>query len=250
MKKYLPLILLGVGLLVVIAAFFLVKSRKSADESVDPNDESNLVDVPLAKRPVVSLIPTEDGHYLDLTVNKITLTSASLDYELLYKNADDVTQGVPGTVNIQGKDSYENKLLLGSESSGKYRYDEGVKEGTITLRFRDGKGRLMAKFASDFTMFTETPNLISSDSNFKFILDKAQKNVFFVVMQTVGLPGPFPSEVSSDQSPYAIYGSDATKYSGSLDLSGKILFWTGTSWSEVDPSQPQTIGIFAVSNSD
>lgn len=249
MKKYLPLILLGVGLLVVVFAFIFVKSRKSA-EVVDPNDESGLIDVPLEKRPLVSLIPTDDGHYLTLKVDKIGFSAASMDYELLYKNTLDVTQGVPGTVNIEGKTSFENKLLLGSESSGKFRYDEGVKDGSLTLRFRDAKGKLLIKFASDFLLFTDEKELSSSDGVFKFTLEKAPKDVFFVVMQTIGLPGKFPGSVKGSSSPYAIFGSDSTKYSGTLEMTGgnKVLYWNTSSWTEVDTSKSQSVGIFATSN--
>jgi hypothetical protein len=65
------------------------------------------------------------------------------------------------------------------------------------------------------------------------------------VMQTVGLPGLLPSGTTSDKSPYGIFGSDATKYSGSLELDGKVLYWAGSSWTEADTSKSQSIGIYA-----
>ena len=62
-----------------------------------------------------------------------------------------IQQGVPGTAKLDGGD-IERKMLLGSESSGKFRYDEGVKGGTLTLRFRNSKGRLIGKLSTEFTL--------------------------------------------------------------------------------------------------
>ena len=46
------------------------------------------MDVALPERPVVSLTPTIDGHYLNLKIEKIVIDAKSLDYELLYKTKD------------------------------------------------------------------------------------------------------------------------------------------------------------------
>ncbi len=148
MKKYLPLILLGVGLLVVVGAFFVVKNSKK-----DVIEEEEVAkEIPVSERPLVSLTPSSDGHYLKLVISQIKVkNAASLDYELLYTLPDGRTQGVPGTVKLTGED-IEKDLLLGSESSGKFRYDEGVDGGTITIRFRDSKGKLLGKLSSQFTM--------------------------------------------------------------------------------------------------
>jgi len=66
--------------------------------------------------------------------------AASMDYELIYSTSDGGQQGVPGTVKLTGTD-IDRPLLLGSESSGKYRYDAGVEQGTMTLKFRDASGK-------------------------------------------------------------------------------------------------------------
>ena len=69
-KKYLPFILLAAGILVLVGVFAFVKSNKK-EVVVDENDVSGLVEVPLEKRPVLSLTPSSDGHYLKLKVEKI-----------------------------------------------------------------------------------------------------------------------------------------------------------------------------------
>jgi hypothetical protein len=56
---------------------------------------------------------------------------------------------VPGTVQLSG--DVEKKLLLGSESSGKFRYDTGITGGTMTIRFRNSSGKLLGKLETAFT---------------------------------------------------------------------------------------------------
>ena len=152
MKK-LPLVLLGIGVLVVvIAGIMIAKSMSGGDSSQTMEEEASVPELPADQRPFTSLTPTPDGHYLTLNVKGIKVKdAASLDYELIYTTGIGIQQGVPGTAKLDGGD-IERKMLLGSESSGKFRYDEGVKGGTLTLRFRNSKGRLIGKLSTEFTL--------------------------------------------------------------------------------------------------
>lgn len=167
MKKYLPLILLGVGALILVGAFFVIKNKTGNSSSVD--EESGLKEVPLEKRPIVSLTPSSDGHYLTLRVEKIVLDADSFDYLFEYKTGEGISQGVPGSAEINDSGVFETELLLGTESSGKFRYDEGVEDGSIELKFRKG-GKLVAKFKTVFKMqknesgYQVTMNTIGGDS--------------------------------------------------------------------------------------
>lgn len=184
MKKFLPLIILLVGVLVVVGAFFIIKRDKGEKTS---QDETALIELPPEKRPIAKLIPSEDGHWLKLVIERLQVEGAeSLDYELLYKLPDERVQGVPGTIKLTGQSLIERDLLLGSESSGKFRYDEGVEEGTLTLRFRNKEGKLMAKLATGFHLQVGDDELTSVDGKFKYELDKIIKGVFFVTMNTFG----------------------------------------------------------------
>lgn len=203
MKKFLPLILLGVGILVLILVFVLIKNKKTA---LVVDDSSVLAEVLFKDRPFANLTPTSDGHYINLKIDKITLPKAvSLDYELLYELPDGRTQGVPGTVDLKGEKSFERKLLLGSESNGKFRYDEGVKEGSLTVRLRDSKGKLLAKFSTKWHLQSVDQELTSIDENFTYKLDKKPKGIYFVTMETFGLMDMSVTEVASG--PYGIFSS-------------------------------------------
>ena len=203
MKKYLPLILFVLGVFVLVLVFIFVKKGKEPATS-----ETDIVaEVALSDRPFASLTPSLDGHYLNLKIEKITLPKvASLDYELLYTLPDGRTQGVPGTVDLKGTTEIERKLLLGSESSGKFRYDEGVEEGSLTVRLRDSKGKLMAKFSTKFHFQSTDLELTSIDGNFTYTLEDKPKGMFFVTMETFGFNKAGSQTVTSG--PYGIFASD------------------------------------------
>lgn len=201
MKKYLPLILLGVGILVLLGVVFMLKGSKSG--IVD--EEETAKEIPQDQRPIVMLVPSVDGHYLKLTIAQIKVKgTASLDYELLYTLPDGRTQGVPGTVKFTGGDVIKD-LLLGSESSGKFRYDEGVTGGTVNIRFRDSKGKLIGKLSTEFSMLTGVKTLQSKDGKFTYDLGKINKGVFYVTMMTFAEPNP--SSVIIYKDGYAVFAS-------------------------------------------
>jgi hypothetical protein len=204
LKKYLPLILLAIGILLV-GTFFVVRNKKSTDE-VKTDDESVLAEVPVEKRPLVSLIPASDGHYLKLRVEKIVIDADSFDYLLEYTTANGLLQGVPGIAKVENGKAFETELLLGTESSGKFRYDEGVEKGSMELKFRKN-GKLVAKFKTDFHMQTASKDLTSPDGQFKYSLDKVAKGVFYVTMKSVGEPDSSFKALTVKDS-YAVFSSD------------------------------------------
>ncbi len=218
MKKFLPLILVGFGVLVVaIVGIIIVKSMKGNTSSTP--EEEVIPELPQSLWPAVSLTPTNDpgvkgseGHWLDFKVQKINVTGASsMDYLLVYSTSDGGQQGVPGTVKLTGGD-VERKLLLGSESSGKFRYDAGVERGTITITFRDGGGKSVGKLSTDFHLQSETTVLTSVDGKFTYTLDKIARGVFFVTMPTFVQPDSSMYVTWSDG--YGVFASDGKPHSG------------------------------------
>ena len=151
MRKFLPLILLLLGAAVLVGVFMFVKGDK--DESGTPDEEKVAV-ISQAKMPEISLSKTTDGHYINLKIENLDKLSAdTLDYELLYEvPGEEQPQGTGSSVAIGGKDSFEVDILLGTESSGKFRYDEGVEKGTLTLKFRDEKGKLLGRTRTEFDL--------------------------------------------------------------------------------------------------
>lgn len=243
-KKFLPLILLALGLVVLVVVILVVKNK--SNKTTEDTTEETVTEVALNDRPVASLTPSEDGHWLTLKVEKLLSGAKSVDYELLYYLPDGRTQGVPGNVTLTGTSTLERKLLLGSESSGKYRYDEGVEKGTLTLKFRSDKGKLMGKFTTDFALLSDTDSLTSIDGKFEYALTKTPKSGFFVVMSTFGVPSALSNLVDG---PYGVFSSLTTTLPGKVTLgSAKISTWNGTSWKEITDGAASNVGIFVTSN--
>ena len=215
-KKYLPFIGLLVLVIVFLGGVFVIRKINQPVVS-NIEEEESVPDLTEDQWPVVALIPGSDGHTLTLKVMDIKVKDAkSMDYELLYK-ADNgqglVTQGVPGSIQLNGQTTIERSdILLGSESSGKKRYDKGVENGTLTLRFRNGSGKLLGKVASDWHLQTGTTTLTSVNGEFKYVLSKAATGVWFITIKPFGTPKT--SDVVVFSNGWAIYASDGKAYPG------------------------------------
>lgn len=219
MKKFLLPIVVIVILILSIFAFLFLSRDKKVEEVVE---DEVVAEIPFNLRPFTSLTPSADGHWLNLKVENIKVPNAiSVDYELVYTvGATGLNQGVPGTVKLDnGKTSFERDLLLGSESSGKFRYDEGVEKGMLTLRFRNQNGKLVGKLETDFSLLTSTDLLISIDKSFEYQLSDIGDD-YFVVMNTFGLLSSDVQNVSSG--PYGIFTS-AKNLDGEVQTNGD---WT------------------------
>lgn len=220
MKKYLPLILVGVGVLVILAVIFVIV--KNSKKQTQDTATENVPELAQNLWPVVTLTPTDDaaapssmGHFLDFKVEKINVPgAATMDYLLVYSTSDGGQQGVPGSVKLDGSGAIEKKLLMGSASSGKYRYDAGVENGTMTITFRDGNGKSMGKLSADFHLQSNVVSLTSVDGKFTYTLDKAAKNVFFVTMPTFVQPDA--SEYVAWQNGYGVFASDGKPHTGKV----------------------------------
>jgi hypothetical protein len=220
---------------VLAVGFFVMRGKNAgpADVPQQVQQETTLPEIALADRPIASLTPTSDGHFLNLKIDKIKIPGAStMDYEMTYQLSDGRTQGAPGTITLNGQTVIERKLLLGSESSGKFRYDEGVKEGNLTIRFRNSNGKLVAKFTTQFALLSGTKDLATPDGKFTVALGKIPTKTFFVLMETFGVPNSFSGNVT--YGPYGLFSS-ADKVVGLVNMGtdvGKISIWDGSSWVE------------------
>ena len=221
MKKYLPLIIIGAGVLVVAVAGIIIWNMMKSSGSTGTQQEANVPELPQNEWPIVTLTPTADptvpnslGHFLDFQVQKINVPgAASMDYLLVYTTSDGGQQGVPGTIKLTGGD-VEKKLLLGSASSGKYRFDAGVSTGTMTITFRDGNGKSMGKLVADFHLQFGDTVLTSVDGKFTYTLTKAAKGVYFVTMPTFIQPDPSLYVVW--QNGYGVFASDGKPHAGTV----------------------------------
>lgn len=250
MKKYLPVVLLVVGVLAVVGVFLSLQGGGSVTPTSTPAVEESAPEIVFDQRPFVSLTPRSDGHWLRLSIsgiNKVT-GSTSVDYLLEYTAKGDINQGVPGNVKLTGITTIDRDLLLGSESSGKFRYDEGVSQGKLTLKFRDVTGKLLGKLSTDFHLQNYADDTFTSiDGVFSYKLDKSVKKGYFVTLSTFGVIEGVKGELAS--TPYGVFSSEIIKMSGKVALSGNTLNRFGESkWSVIKGNASPDLGVFVATN--
>ena len=243
MNKTLPIVLIVVIGLGIAAGAFLFFNKKDSGKNTTAKEKAETEtfrELPLDERPFVTLTPRADGHEFHLTIQKIPKDSEIVEYELVYKNSDGVTQGVPGSIKYKGESKIERDLLLGSCSSGKCKYDEGVEEGSFTLKLRDDNGKLITKLDTGFHLQQNPRKITSSDD--KFSLSGTFAAGYYLTMGTLGLPEKAPGTVSSG--PYGVFTKSASKsLSATVDLSGKAYVYT-TKWVELSGNKTSSLGTF------
>ncbi|NIO21708.1 MAG: hypothetical protein GTN76_13505, partial [Candidatus Aenigmarchaeota archaeon] len=213
MKRYLPIIIVVLVILLIVGGFWFWRSRRASQEESGLEPEGVLIETTLEERPYITLTPSSDGHWLTIDVTRIQ-DAESLEYELLYETEGGATQGSISSVKLKGETTYSKRILLGSESSGKFKYDEGVTQGTVTVRLRGGPGT--RKFITDFHLQRGDDELTSIDGKFT-ISGTLSSTAFYVTMHTVGLPEEFEGEVITG--PYGAFSSGAeTVKSGEMSL--------------------------------
>lgn len=229
-----------VGIIVVLvlalvgggAVFFFKKSTKPPTLATEEEEEETLKELPLENRPYVALIPGASCEYT-LSLDNISKTPESIEYEIIYKNEEGVTQGASGTVKPAGGTDATKKLLFGTESSGHRRCDKGVSGGTITIRYRNDEGKLEAKMETPFSIVENEPKLTLKD---KLTVEFSSKIVGkTVAMGTFGLPvGKAPGKVT--EGPYGVFTNAKSSPSGTVKItgSGTLYAWDGSSWEKVD----------------
>lgn len=242
MKKYIHFIIFGFGIVVmIIVGFFVFKNKKI----VEVEDDLSIPELAIKDMPFVSLIPDSEGHYLKLKIENINIEDAkTLEYNLLYQTENNVTQGVPGTVELK-QNSFETDLLLGSESSGKYRYDEGVQSGSLSLSFRNDSKKLVAKMSTNFSML-ESPEKMSFSQ--ELVNLEFQKNIkgFVLFMNTLGLPLPFEKNIVNG--PYGIFSSAEIESGIKININNLLYRWNeSTAWEKIDNPESIGAGIYVVS---
>lgn len=247
MKKPYILIALFLALGIVVVGFLILKRNQTPaiEEFVEDVDES-VPELPFDQRPVVSLTPRSDGHWLKLSIAGVNRVpgAATVDYMLVYEVPDKPSQGVPGTVSLTGITVIDRDLLLGSESSGKFRYDEGVEKGELTLRFRDSKKKLIGKLVTQFHLQSKVSELTSPDGKFIYKFTTAPKKGYFVTLNTLGVNEGLSGTIQNG--PYGIFSSESTKFPGTVSLEGgKVMRYGENKWGTLTSSSSIDLGVFA-----
>ncbi|MBI2590417.1 MAG: hypothetical protein HYW33_00845 [Candidatus Blackburnbacteria bacterium] len=232
MNRALPILVVVVSLLGIVGGGFLAFKKLSAPPAksvteLEVKDETT--DLTLEDSPYTTLVPGPSCEYT-LNISKIKNSPASVEYEIIYKNGEGVTQGATGSIKPAGSTSASKKILFGSESSGKRRCDPDVSGGSITLRYRNNAGKVIGRASSNFSL-VENGHTVSVDKLTVSFEKKATGRV--LAMGTMGFPSSAPGKVS--EGPYGVFTNLSSKISPTVKISGSgdLYAWSGTSWGKV-----------------
>lgn len=146
-----------ISLLILVVLGFLFSSCGSKPVSkITPTPAPKIIEMPKTERPIISLVPRDDGHMLYLKFENIPSYIAQIEYEVLYNAIDEgseIEKGVGDTIK-EITPNLERKILLGTESCTngcKYKYDSGIVGGTLTIGLIDKNGQ-MSTFETQFSL--------------------------------------------------------------------------------------------------
>jgi len=145
-------------------------------------------------------------------------------------------------VQISPGESVRQELLLGSESSSVFRYDEGVEAGTLTLRFRDSNGKLLGRLKTDFQLVSGVRTFDAPDGS-KLVNLEEPSDDFYIAMNTFGIPGNIG--YPDDQvylGPYGIFPSSSRPINGTA--SPGVYYLDNGKWQFVGNSEISGLGVF------
>jgi len=248
MKKLLPLVII----FVLLAGFLSWKvffKKKPVEEVVRPSKPKleTINQLPIEEMPYVVLEPKSQtrpqdlGHWLTVTVDRVS-DYQKVEYEVEYQ-AGSLIQGFMHRIDFnEEKAPFSKEGFFGSESKGKYKYDEDVAEGSVLLRFyKTGEEADVLKTNFNLQNMGEKEAVFNSQDG-KAVLEVGRNDLnkadFLIIASTLGLPAEVKEKVISK--PYGFYSHEQVKltkailtFKSSQDLTGaKILGWDGQKWNQ------------------
>lgn len=130
------MIFAGTMFVVILIALFINISKPKPKQQ-NPQDEilpkSEII--PTVDANVEVMLVSKSNKEVVLTVNNIPSGTTSIEYELSYLAKGDLPKGVIGTIPIETEENIERSITLGTCSSGKCVYDQGVESIKVSLKF-------------------------------------------------------------------------------------------------------------------
>ena len=247
-KKYIIIGAVIILLLVTGLGFWLFKPFSGA-KSVQPQPSSKtkktiaVNTLPLEERPYIIFMPKSKiepkslGHWVTFTVENVGKFK-QLEYEFEYTTGSMIQGGLGRIDFTKERPPVSKEIAFGSESKGKYKYDEGVYTGQFTFTFSNGED---AALRTDFNLQNAGENngiFTTPDNKAELRTGKELKSGdYLIIASTLGLPGPVNGKVIAG--PYGFYADSSRSLTNStLIFNGaeentEILFWTGEKWQEL-----------------
>lgn len=134
--------ILIVLLIVIIAGFgFVVFSANKKDSSEEEDSKPTIALPTVTDNVKVDLSTKENNKVVVLKISGIPSGIELVEYEITYTTGDALPRGVLGKITVSGeKEILRDDIVLGTCSSGKCVYDQGVTEVNLSLKFNSSSG--------------------------------------------------------------------------------------------------------------
>ena len=252
-------LLIGFSLLLLVVGGFLFLRRQKNDSpgpTPTPTPVALINQLPVKERPYVTLVPRADGREVTLTVFD-NRGAERVEYELEYQ-AGNLIQGVFGRIDFtEEKPPVSKKLLFGSCSKGKCKYDENVSGGSLTLRFEGGENFALKGNFTLQQMAAQEGLFTSRDGRLSLEVPEGSlpATTYLIVADTFGLPGQLEGEVVAG--PYGFFTAEATKLKKPATLTFKlsqqeevaalkVFAWVNDQWQPLDEGREEQPGQLSV----
>lgn len=208
-------IVAAASLLIIIVAIYFLFIRSNKGEDLNQAEGTNIVkdiaEIPLDKRPYVTLTPTSDGAEIIMSIENMG-EFENIEYELTYLadnpqvSGEKVQRGATG-VDVNTKDEkYKKSILLGTASRGTRSPDIGVVEGKLTLHAIKGDTEYLSETHWDIFEAGEKAQTISArNGNFEMALPSLGKNYWIIIADTIGYPKN--NNLNSDKVVLPVWGT-------------------------------------------
>ena len=181
--------------ILLLSTFFLSAcGKKPSTTEITPSPVSQKLELSEQEKPIVLLVPRQDGHELKLIIDNIPSSITEIEYELIYSAIDEgleMEKGVGDTIKVTSK-KIERDLLLGTSSCTngcKYKYDQGVVGGTLSLTFLTNDNQSLI-YETPFALKTSSD--IKKEGGISLSLEKfkikgsvTSKNDYFVLIKNI-----------------------------------------------------------------
>lgn len=140
MKK----IIVGIIVIIVIAGLGLgaskfISSSKKPDPEITPTP--TVVLPTISDSIVVKLTSKNSNRVLELKIKGLNSDVKFVEYEITYLTGSGLPRGVLGKINTSGESELtRDDIVLGTCSSGKCVYDQGVTKVDLSLKFNSSGG--------------------------------------------------------------------------------------------------------------
>lgn len=187
------------GFLFLVSFLLTGCGKKAPAVTVRPKIEEPVNTVPIEERAYVLLaIERVGGKPLGRELRLAVMDSkgaSSIEYELEYQTGTSVQAGI-GSLAVNNSRAPVTTVLLGSCSAGgACSYHEGVKGGTLLLRF---KGSQIGNLKGEWSYYAPNNDgkYSSRDGKFQLIAPEL-KGSYTLIAQTMGLPEKIKGEIIS-----------------------------------------------------